>query len=358
MKIGFLLQDTGVIYGAQRATLDLLRLLAAAGVEAHVALMRETRRSDLPADFRTALAGCATVTGLPVDRAFSPALARAVRGFAAERGIRVLHTVGYKADVHAALAARGGALKLVSTAHGWFFLGELRETFYRWVNLRALRRFDRVIALSRWYEDWLRPRVGGRVTIIPTGFDPGSLPCPPPPDGPFTFAHAARFTAEKNHALLVRAVKSAHDAGAAFRVIMAGDGPLRETIRAQVATAGLAGVIELPGFLPREELLARSHAFVQCSRIENLPYAVLEAMAARRPVVATRVGGLPDLIDDGVTGRLVPPDDPPALADAMRKLAAGPCDAMGAAARNKLERDFSPARMARAHLDLYRELGA
>ena len=57
MKIGFLLQDIGVIYGAQRATLDLLRMLAAAGVEAHVALMRETRRTDLPADFRTALAG-------------------------------------------------------------------------------------------------------------------------------------------------------------------------------------------------------------------------------------------------------------------------------------------------------------
>jgi glycosyltransferase involved in cell wall biosynthesis len=156
----------------------------------------------------------------------------------------------------------------------------------------------------------------------------------------------------------VRAVKSAHDAGAAFRVIMAGEGPLRETIRAQVAAAGLASVIEVPGFLPREELLARCHAFVQCSRIENLPYAVMEAMAARRPVVATRVGGLPDLIDDGVTGRLVPPDDPPALADAMRKLAGAPCDAMGAAARGKLERDFSPARMARAHLDLYRELGA
>jgi hypothetical protein len=80
MKIGFLLQDIGVIYGAQRATLDLLRMLAAAGVEAHVALMRETRRTDLPADFRTALAGCATVTGLPVDRAFSPALARGGAG--------------------------------------------------------------------------------------------------------------------------------------------------------------------------------------------------------------------------------------------------------------------------------------
>ena len=76
MKIGFLLQDIGVIYGAQRATLDLLRMLAAAGVEAHVALMRETRRTDLPADYRTALAGCATVTEMPVDRAFSPAMAR------------------------------------------------------------------------------------------------------------------------------------------------------------------------------------------------------------------------------------------------------------------------------------------
>ncbi len=358
MKIGFLLQDTGVIYGAQRATLDLLRVLAERGVEAHVALMRETRRTDLPADYRAALAGLAAVTELPVDRAFSPALARSVRGFAAEHGIRILHSVGYKADVHAAMAARRGALKLVSTVHGWFFLGEFRETFYRWVNLRALRRFDRVIALSRWYEDWLRPRVGGRVTLIPTGFNPDSLPCPPLPDGPFTFAHAARFTAEKNHALLVRAVKIALDAGAVFRVIMAGDGPLQEEIRAQVTAAGLERDIEIPGFLPREELLARSHAFVQCSRIENLPYAVLEAMAARRPVVATRVGGLPDLIDDGVTGRLVPPDDPAALADAMRTLAGKNCEAMGAAARAKLERAFSPAHMAAAHLDLYRELGA
>ncbi len=131
----------------------------------------------------------------------------------------------------------------------------------------------------------------------------------------------ARLFPEKNHRLLLDAFAQAAKDQPDFRLLIAGEGTQAEAIRAQIAALKLTSQVQMLGVrrdVPR--LLAASDVFVLSSDREGLPIAVLEAMAAARPVVATAVGNVPDVVCDGETGRLVPPGDEKALAEALKDL--------------------------------------
>ena len=364
MRIVLLLQDTGKVYGAERATLDLASGLRAAGEEVTLLLIEEARLGPAATGLRDAVAA----RGLPhrslrVAGRLSPALVHSLRDALRELRADVLHTTGYKADLHGGWAAGWGRRwPVVSTVHGWLFRDDLKERFYGWLNVQALRRCARVVALSQHYEAMLARRgvARERLVRIPSGLDPSTCPpgAWPAPDVPYTIGIAGRLSEEKNHDLFLRAARRALDGGAPLRFLVAGDGPLAAPLAARVAELGLASAVTLAGFLPREEFLARVHAVALCSRIENLPYSILEAMAWSRPVLATRVGGLPDLVEDGVTGWLVESDDEAALADRMARLAADPAAARacGAAGRARLDRAFTVRAQVEAHRALYRGL--
>jgi glycosyltransferase involved in cell wall biosynthesis len=114
----------------------------------------------------------------------------------------------------------------------------------------------------------------------------------------------------------------------------------------------------LAGFMARDDFFQQAHVVVLCSNMENLPYTILEAMAWSRPVVATRVGGLPDLVDDGATGFLVAPDDAADLAGRLIRLANDGelRNKMGEMGRYKLESEFEVDQMVAKHLDVYQSL--
>lgn len=362
MRIVLLLQDTGKVYGAERATIDLAAGLRAAGDDAQLLLVQETRLGPDARGLRDAIAARGLPhQSIPVDGRLSRALAEGIRSHVQAFGADVLHTTGYKADLHGGWAAGWGRrFPFVSTVHGWLFRPDAKEQFYGWLNVQALKRAGRVVALSRHYEQLLLERGlrRDRLVRIPSGLDPATCPQGPWPaaGGAYTIGLAGRLSEEKNHALFLRAARRALDAGARIRFLIAGDGPLEEELRGRIAAASLGAAVELAGFLPREAFLSRVDAVALCSRIENLPYSVLEAMAWSRPVLATRVGGLPDLVDHGVTGLLVPSDDEEALADAMARLAADPAAArrLGEAGRAKLAREFAPSAQVASHRALYR----
>jgi glycosyltransferase involved in cell wall biosynthesis len=137
---------------------------------------------------------------------------------------------------------------------------------------------------------------------------------------------------------------------------LVGDGPERDVLERSVKEAGLEHVISFAGALPDgRRRFERAQFAVLPSHQEGMPNAVLEAMACGLPVVATAVGGVVDLIDDGSNGLLVPPHDPERLADAIARLVADPDlrVRLGHAARAKASR-FSWSRCADSHLDLYR----
>ena len=358
-KICFVLQDTGHIYGAQRATLDLIKgLQEVEGWEVHVILFQELR-VELPVeDFAGALRelGVLCITP-PVAQAYSKILIRTIRDYITVNGIRLVHSVGYKADLHALRASQHHArFKTVSTVHGWFFLPDWKEKLYYHINRWTLRRMDRVVVLSRHYENMLA-QDGFEVVRIPSGFR--NMAIPPSEARPvYAAGMLSRFTGEKNIPMFVRAVKRLHAERPDARFLIAGEGADEATLKQLVRDEGLEAVIDFPGFLSRETFFSQVQVPVICSNIENLPYAVMEAMAHGLAGVATRVGGLPDLIEDGQTGYLVEPRDDAALAEKIQRLLDHPeeAKAFGQAGLEKLQREFSPAQAVEAHLALYEEL--
>ena len=139
---------------------------------------------------------------------------------------------------------------------------------------------------------------------------------------------------------------------------VAGDGPVRAELEAQAQRLRLDGVSFLGRRADKADLLAACDLFVLPSRLEGLGVAALEAMAAGRALVASRVGGLGEAVVHGKTGLLVPPEDPVALSEAIATLVADPAAraAFGAAGRERVLERYHPDRMVDAYVDLYRDL--
>jgi glycosyltransferase involved in cell wall biosynthesis len=150
----------------------------------------------------------------------------------------------------------------------------------------------------------------------------------------------ARLHPQKGHAYLLTAAAQVRDA----TFILAGDGPLRADLEGRARELGIA---ERCVFLGHRsdvpDLLAAADLFVLPSLFEGLPLSVLEAMAAQRPVVATAIGGTDEAVTHELTGLLVPPRDPAALASAIRRIRSDPALAhrLAAAGRDRVEREFS-----------------
>jgi glycosyltransferase involved in cell wall biosynthesis len=156
----------------------------------------------------------------------------------------------------------------------------------------------------------------------------------------------------KDHATLLRAAARLDGA----RVAIAGRGGEEANLRRLAEELGLAPRLHLLGVRDDvERVLAAADVFVQCSRSEGLPLSLLEAMAASRPVVVTRVGGMPDAVLDGEAGCVVPPGDPAALAAAIAQLLADRdrAAALGRAARARAEAEFSVEAMLERYRALY-----
>lgn len=371
MKVALLMQDTRGMYGAEGATVRLAKGLAAAGVEVEAWLMEETRlagngeESELAAAFRGA---GIKVVGLETGGRVSRGAVEAIRRAVAERGAEVVHSTGYKADVHAAWASEGGKrFPIVSTVHGWLFRRwAWKERLYRRVNVAALRRFQRVIVLSRFYEGVLR-RDGLdplQLARIPTGLDAGEVGEERErlwADGraPFTFGLLGRLSEEKDQRTALSAGEALARATAGspqpWRILVAGDGPLRGKLERQARGGWLAGRVEFAGRMDSREFFRRTHALIQCSRVENQPMSILEAMAWGRPVLATAAGGMPEWVEDGKTGTLTRVGDAMGLAAAMRRVLVdrGEARAMGAAGREKLKREGNPVETIRGHIGGY-----
>jgi glycosyltransferase involved in cell wall biosynthesis len=148
---------------------------------------------------------------------------------------------------------------------------------------------------------------------------------------------------EKAYEVLIEAAAQIAPSVPGLRVLIAGGGPEEAKLQALIDDLGLGEVVTLLGIrgdVP--DLLAAADVAVCCSDFEGGPLAVMEYMGAGLPVVATRVGGLPELVRDGETGVLVPPRDPAALADALAGLLAEPArrEALGAAGRKLRDDEY------------------
>jgi glycosyltransferase involved in cell wall biosynthesis len=171
----------------------------------------------------------------------------------------------------------------------------------------------------------------------------------------------ANLRQPKGHADLIKALSRLKQTREDVLLVLVGDGPLRPTLEKLVKQLGLTENVLFMGFLGHDkipEILAIVDVFVLPSLVEGLPTAVVEAMAAACPVVVTRVGGTPEVVNDGETGFLVDPGDPATLAERIAQLLSDGDlrRKMGEAARKRVEEKFSLENMVRQYEALYKEV--
>jgi glycosyltransferase involved in cell wall biosynthesis len=184
-----------------------------------------------------------------------------------------------------------------------------------------------------------------------------SLRCEP---SSVIFIHVGRFSYQKNHELLINAfARILSHADVPVELWLVGEGELLEAVQQQVRTLGIENRVRFLGVrsdIP--DLLHAADVFVFPSRWEGNPLSVMEAMAAGLPVIATAVGGVPELVEDGVSGILVPNEDRDALVAAMQRVVEQPDlrERMGRAARCRAVERFDIRQTVRAYEALYEEI--
>jgi len=242
-------------------------------------------------------------------------------------GIRHLHAhFGTNSTTVAMLAHQLGGPRYSFTVHGPEEFDapraySLTEKISRAAFCVAISQFGRS-QLCRWaaLPDW------PRLHVVHCGIEPALFPVPAalPSGGPHLVA-IGRLTEQKGFSLLAEAIALAAPRHPGLRLTLVGDGPLRPVLEAAIAAHDLGGVIALAGWQDENGVrraLAAAQALILPSFAEGLPVVVMEAMAAGRPVIATYVAGVPELLEQAKSGWLVPAGDAAALARAIDDLAA------------------------------------
>jgi colanic acid/amylovoran biosynthesis glycosyltransferase len=192
-----------------------------------------------------------------------------------------------------------------------------------------LRRASFAVAISSFGRSQLCRLVDYRhwkkIKVVHCGIEPQKFddPRPVPSDRPVTLVNIGRFSEQKGQMILIDAMAELMRQGIDVRLKLVGDGELRGPIERAIKQAGLGGRIELMGWLDEAQVrraLTDAHALVLPSFAEGLPMVIMEAMVSARPVISTWVAGIPELVQDGRTGWLVPAGDTDALVEAVTKL--------------------------------------
>lgn len=287
----------------------------------------------------------------------------------------VLHTSLLRADIAGRwIGARCGVGAIVSTEHGihtWEVCGRALRPLIGALYRRTARDARAIIAVSQFVHDALVAEglPAARVRLIRNGVDAGHFHPLSPEEkaaarrefgldpGAVLVVAAGKMVALKNHRLLCEAMAVLGRSHPEIHCAIAGDGPLRGDLARFIRDEDLGTRVSLAGSLAGEAMprfFGCADMLVQPSRMESFGLAVAEAMACGVPPIATRVGGMPELVTDGMNGHLVAPDDPRAMAQAIVSLAADSQARarMGQAARIYAREDLNVESMVEAYADL------
>jgi L-malate glycosyltransferase len=237
-----------------------------------------------------------------------------------------------------------------------------------WFTRYKYRTAAKIVCISRsiatQMQEWGVP--AHQLTVIP---DAIPLPAAPPrvqelrsalsaPDHRRIVGCIGALTAEKDHATFLRAAREVAARNPDVHFVVIGEGDLKDELLRLRADLGLEGKVQFAGFIPHaEEYIGAFDVFVLCSRSEGLGSILLDAFASNVPVVATAVGGVPELVSDDATGLLVPAGEPSLLAAAIERLLSDRALSarLAATARARVECEYTVQRMAERYLAVYEE---
>lgn len=280
----------------------------------------------------------------------------------------VVHTHLFTADTWGRLAARlAGVPVIISTVHS---VNAWQGRIHRLVDRYLAMMTTRLIACTPQVEEKLVQQDGvarRRIVTLANAVDlqrfdrvsPANLVDSFGFDGNVPVAAVlGRLEAVKGQEYLLGVLALLKQRGIRLQLLLIGDGPQRQELERRVHQLGLEGSVRMAGFrrdIP--QLLASVDLLVMPSQWEGLPMALLEGMAMSRPVVAHRVGGIPDVVRDGVEGLLVAPDSPQDLADALQRLIEDPAlrGHMGRAARERVSMCYSAEKLSADYEWLYQQ---
>lgn len=365
MKILHLISSGGM-YGAEAVILNLCGVLNAS--HEHQGVLGVFANSAQPnlKIHEAALGGGLESHLIPCRGQLDRSVPATIRSLVQQTKADVVHTHGFKPDVYAWPALRRMSVPLVSTCHTWYdndFALRAYGALDRWV----LRSFDGVVAVSDEVRDRLlqagvRPN---RVHLIRNGID--LRPFADAPDkrrqrresgDAFRIGLVGRLAPEKGVDIFLQAASEVLSEYPATQFVVVGDGADRPALEQLRATLRLDDNVSLPGQRgDMPDFYASIDLLVSASRKEGLPMALLEGMSSGLPVVATAVGQVRQVIDSDSVGRIVPPEDPAALAGAIKELLrdASLRQRVGAAAQNRIAAEFSADRMTADYLRVYQQ---
>lgn len=362
--------DSGGVYGAETMLLNLMREQVRMGIEPVLASIGTHREGEKPLE---AAARDLELRVEPFRMRPGPNWAGALKilRFARQENFEILHSHGYKGNILFGLVPRIiRGFPLIATLHGWTWVGGFnRMLVYEWLDALSLRFVDRVVLVNEIMKQHPRFRrfLPASIEVIENGISLDNL------SGKdklrtdieeftrkgFTLGAVGRLSPEKGFDILLSGVASLVAEGFDLRLVILGGGEQRKELSRQITSLGLAERVLMPGYVAdAKRYLAHFDLFILPSLTEGSPMVLLEAMAAGVPIVASQVGGIPEVLDQGRAGLLVKPRDVASLVAGIRAVVEDPQSARQrcSVALDRATSLYSTKVMGERYLTIYRQI--
>jgi glycosyltransferase involved in cell wall biosynthesis len=356
--------SSGGYYGAENMLLNLSASQEKSGCENSLLLFYNVHQPNVEFYERARRSGLSVRMVHCKGRADWRAV-RQIEEYIQEESIDLLHTHGYKADIYGYLASWRTGKPIVATCHNWVG-GTTALGIYNHLDRIVLKHFDAVAAVSDSVADQLRAYgvPAEKIRAIANGIDVHAFEQSSPhsaisASGNKVIGMVARLDLQKGFEYLLQAVRDLRNTAEEFTVVIVGEGPDRKTIEDLITEYRLESTVILAGQQSdMPGIYAALDIFVLPSLNEGLPMTVLEAMAASKPVVATRVGAIPNVICDGENGLLVNPQDSKGLQDAIARLLHDPnlCRYLGEQSHQWVTQNYTAEAMAVKYRQMYEDV--
>jgi len=365
LKVAQLIGSTGV-FGAERWILALMNYLDPKEVDSIIInLVDEYTSKESPIVIEAKKRGLKAVDFYTAGK-FNPFSAKRLADWLDENQYNIIHSHGYKSDFVAWLAKKNrGKFSIISTPHGWSKEPDLKLKFYEYLDRKIFKFFDKVCPLS---EDIMKSLIEAnidkkKIKLILNAVDIAEIdkhPVLTDWNNEVVIGYIGQLIARKNLGLLIKSFSKVIDRlKTSVKLVIVGDGVLRGELSNYTSKLGLEDYVIFTGYrTDRISLLKAFSVFVLPSFLEGIPRCLMEAMAARVPVVASDIEGNRVLVEHKKTGLLFPTNDAQKLSDAIYYILTHKKEAQNMVenARAKIEKDFSARRMAQEYTTVYKEI--